>query len=139
MTERWLVPGDDLTDAFNIRRTVFIEEQGFSVSEEMDGRDASSFHLLLYDKDIPVACGRIIVDEDFYIGRVAVIKAIRGTGLGALLMKKLIKRCEGLGAGEIHLGAQRDKRGFYEKMGFSAYGESYMDGHVEHVHMKYIV
>lgn len=36
----------------------------------------------------------------------------------------------------VYLGAQRHATGFYERLGFSAYGEPYMEVNIEHVHME---
>jgi predicted GNAT family N-acyltransferase len=43
------IPGEGtLADAHAVRRTVFIEEQGVSEAEEMDGRDEDTTHFVAY-------------------------------------------------------------------------------------------
>jgi predicted GNAT family N-acyltransferase len=43
------IPGEaTLADAHAVRRTVFIEEQGVSEAEEMDGRDETATHVVAY-------------------------------------------------------------------------------------------
>ena len=46
LRERWLVPGEDLQDAFDVRIDVFCREQGYTVDMELDGLDPLSDHLV---------------------------------------------------------------------------------------------
>ena len=56
--------------------------------------------------------------------------------LGARLLEELLKKAEELGARELHIGAQVQAQGFYEKFGFHTCGEPvYMDVHIPHVDM----
>jgi len=139
---------EDLTDAHVIRKAVFIDEQGVSLEEEIDGTDGACIHLVLYekyDKDDenengkPVATGRIMVtNEDFIIGRVATLKDYRGMGLGKAVMQTLINACIMMGAERVTLGAQIQAVKFYEKLGFVAYGDIYDDAGIPHIHMERI-
>ena len=46
---RWVGRSDDLIQCLEIRRAVFIEEQGVSVEDEVDGKDSKALHFLLRD------------------------------------------------------------------------------------------
>lgn len=71
-----------------IREKVFMKEQGFH--NEFDEIDSYAKHLVLFDKKIPVATCRFFNHEsceDYFIGRIAVIKEYRGKNIGATLLK----------------------------------------------------
>ena len=138
LRERWLVPGEDLQDAFDVRIDVFCREQGYTVDMELDGLDPLSDHLVLYDGELPAATGRLFMigDGPYGIGRVAVRKSYRGQGLGARMLSLLIERAGEKGAAAIELDAQCRAMGFYRKFGFEPMGEEHMDGPIPHKKMK---
>ncbi len=137
----WLKPGDCLEDAFGVRLAVFVEEQGFSAQGEFDQTDNTAHHLVMYDmQNLPVATGRLFSDfhipQAYHIGRVAVHKSLRGTGAGKLLMQEMEKKAAQLGAKRIVLSAQCQARIFYQKCGYTAFGEEYLDEHCPHIDMQ---
>jgi len=136
ITTEWFAGDGDLTDVHMIRRNVFIKEQGVSEEEEMDGTDMEAIHLLVRDGGTPVATGRVIImDDKFYIGRVAVLKEHRGKKYGDFMMRLLIRKAYDMGGAEQHLHAQTQARGFYEKLGFKAVSGEYMEANIPHVDM----
>ncbi len=125
-------------DCKRIREEVFIKEQGFKA--EFDKTDDLAEHVVLYDGNIPAATGRVFVtnaDEDEYtIGRVAVIKAYRGKHIGSILMKELEQKAFSLGAKSILVSSQLQAMGFYRSLGYTPFGEEYFDEHCPHRMMK---
>lgn len=138
MKKIWIAPGEPYPLAQQVRQHVFVEEQGFSPELEFDDADRACFHLVLLQEDgTPVATGRLIEQGDgvYSLGRIAVEKSQRGSGLGGLLVREMIRFAAGLGALELRLGAQSHAVGFYEKQGFTVCGSAYMDEHVPHLPM----
>ena len=83
---------DDIEACRDLRRTVFIGEQGVSEEEEIDDLDPVSIHVLATVDGVPKATARVLIKGDTAkIGRVCVLKDQRGTGLGAALMHKTIE------------------------------------------------
>lgn len=125
---------DDLATCLALRRRVFIEEQGVSEADEVDGRDGDALHVLATLDGAPLGCARIlIVGEVAKIGRVCVVKDARGTGLGAAIIKACLdvaRRQPGLTRAK--LGAQLHALSFYEKLGFAAFGPVYDDAGIPH-------
>jgi len=132
---QWIAPGGDLTDAASIRRIVFVEEQRVSEEEEWDGLDPLCDHIVLYANGKPAATGRIVWGEPVLLGRIAVLREHRGTGLGAEVVNRLVEKAFDKGADEVHLHAQLHARGFYEKLGFTAYGDIYEEAGIPHISM----
>jgi predicted GNAT family N-acyltransferase len=135
IVHQWIAPGGDLTDASTIRRIVFIEEQHVSEAEEWDGLDPHCDHIVLYADGKPAATGRIVWAEPVLLGRIAVLREYRGTGLGAEVVNRLADKAFAKGANEVHLHAQVHARGFYEKLGFTAYGDIYEEAGIPHISM----
>lgn len=128
----------DIPTCQHLRRVVFIEEQGVSVEDEVDGLDPQAIHLLAWDEGRPVGTARILVKGDMgKIGRVCVLPGARGTGLGAALILAALDELRKLpGVREAHLGAQSHATGFYEKLGFAVEGEEFIDAGIPHRHMS---
>ena len=132
---------DDVQACLAIRRVVFIHEQGVSVEEEVDGLDPDATHLLAYRDGQAVGTARILFKgSDAKIGRVAVLKAARGSGLGAALIKAAIDVAKDTpDVSRVVLGAQTHALGFYEALGFSAFGPIYDDAGIPHRDMERVL
>jgi len=118
-----------------VRRAVFIEEQRIVEREEWDDADALSRHVLALDANRDaVGTGRL--DPTGKIGRVAVLPQYRGTGVGAAIMDQLVGLAEALGLQEVHLNAQVDALGFYERLGFRAEGPEFDEVGIPHRRMR---
>ena len=121
--------------AKQIRITVFMDEQGFV--EEFDALDEICTHLVMFDRDIPVAtCRTWLAKDGWHVGRLAVIKAYRGSGLGQDMLEHAERYVRELGGNSISLHAQCRAEAFYRKCGYEPYGEIDYDEGVPHVHMK---
>lgn len=139
--ERVRTPAE-LAQAWSIRRVVFIDEQGVTEAEEIDGRDEESttHHVLARDPaGTPVGTARLLVDRPglVHVGRVAVLARLRGSGVGAQLMDALeeIARSECVDAAgrvRVELSAQETAIEFYRKRGYQIASERYLDARIWH-------
>jgi ElaA protein len=125
---------DDIATCLALRRRVFIEEQGVSEAEEVDGLDPLALHLLAMRDATPVGTARILPEGAVgKIGRVCVLEEARGTGLGAALIRAAVAELRARpGVATAKLGAQLHALGFYERLGFEAVGPVYMDAGIPH-------
>ncbi|WP_440948544.1 GNAT family N-acetyltransferase [Methanosarcina sp. T3] len=127
---------EELEDAFYVRREVFIKEQNVPEAEEIDEADLSSHHVVVYAADRPVATGRLFNNgKTCLIGRISVLKECRGKQIGKLIVEKLLEKAAELEAGDIHIHAQTHAVSFYEKFGFLAYGEPFLEADIKHISM----
>lgn len=128
----------DIAACQRLRRIVFIEEQGVSEADEVDGLDAAAIHLLAWDGDAPVGTARLLVTgATGKIGRVCVLPAARGTGLGAALVRAALDVLRDQpGVTHASLGAQVPATGFYARLGFVAEGEVFLDAGIPHRRMR---
>lgn len=132
------IPGEgDLDDAFDVRRDVFIEEQGVSEAEEWDGKDENSIHYVVYDGDDPVGTARLRTPEDDLakIERVAVEKPSRGRGIGRTLIRVLEEEATDQGCTDVLLHAQTTVEEFYQKLGYETVSGVFLEDGIQHVKM----
>lgn len=125
-------------DAMNIRRDVFMSEQGYK--NEFDEIDGKALHIVIYDNEKPVATCRIYKEGNSYVlGRIAVDKACRGKNLGTVLLAEAEKIVLKKGGKEIILHAQCRVRGFYENSGYEGYGQIGEDEGHPHIWMRKVI
>ena len=125
---------DDALALSTIRETVFIHEQQVPVELEGDGLDADCLHVLAADAaGNPIGTARLLPDG--HIGRMAVLKAWRGRGVGSALLQLLLAEATKLKLERVVLNAQTYAAGFYAKFGFQAVGEEFRDAGIPHVKM----
>lgn len=123
--------------AFNLRREVFVAEQGVPAEEELDEYDLTADHYVLIKDGSVVATTRVIhKEEGAKLSRFAVRKAERGHGVGGRLLAFVLEDLKGRGKPRVFMSAQADKIGFYEKYGFQAYGDEYLECDIVHRMMK---
>jgi Predicted acyltransferase len=127
----------EFCDAVSIRLNVFEIEQGIPCEIEIDEYDKAADHFLITADGIPAGCARMIYkDHDTVkLGRIAVLKEYRKHGIGKALCDFMINEASAKGYKKAMLGAQIQAVGFYEKIGFQSYGDSYLEGGIDHVDM----
>jgi len=145
-----LARADELAEVFALRHEVFVVGQGVPVQIERDELDAGADHVVARVDGVLVGTGRLVrgrIDEDGRlvpgttdavgtVGRMAVTGSARGTGTGRALLDLLVGRAAELGLPAVELHAQVHARGFYERAGFSPFGEVYLEAGIEHVGMR---
>ncbi len=119
----------------SIRRTVFIDEQGVPEAMEWDEHDAASAHFLATaDDGVPIGCARLLPDG--HLGRMAVLSAWRGHGVGRGLLDAAVKAARMHGHTLLRLSAQTHAAGFYARAGFVVVGQEYEEAGIPHVAMQ---
>jgi predicted GNAT family N-acyltransferase len=125
-------------EAMDIRIRVFVEEQGFY--DEFDDTDNVATHLLIHNDDgLAVATCRVFpseAEERFYLGRLAVLKEYRGKGFGSQIVTEAEKHLVSHGCKEILLHSQLQATPFYERLGYTQFGEIENDQGQPHIWMK---
>ncbi|EEA85063.1 GNAT family N-acetyltransferase [Peptacetobacter hiranonis] len=125
------------------RYEVFACEQHIFEENDFDDTDKVSYHVFSYDNDKIVAYLRIIPKEFSYyentgIGRVLVLKEYRRSGLAKKMVYFAIDFItEILKEDSISLSAQEYISSLYEKCGFIAVSDVYLEVGIPHVEMEY--
>lgn len=125
-----------------LRTQVFVEEQGVPADLEWDEDDANALHAVAINRlGMPVATGRLISvgPARARIGRMAVTRVLRGTGLGEQVLQALMQAAVQRGDRDILLHAQCSAEGFYARAGFLPEGEVFEEAGIPHRAMRRIV
>jgi predicted GNAT family N-acyltransferase len=117
-----------------IRFAVFVQEQGVPREIELDEMDAKSLHAVASENGLPIGTARLLPDG--HIGRMAVLKAWRGRGIGGEILARLVERAREAGHRELMLSAQVHATAFYRMHGFVEEGAEYMDAGIPHRNMR---
>lgn len=122
--------------AIDIRKTVFVDEQGFI--DDVDGTDGVASHIVMFDGERAIATCRVFKKQEpdvYMMGRLAVLKEYRGQGLGSVVLSSAEEHARSLGGSYLCLHAQCQARGFYTKCGYYAHGEIEYEQNAPHIWM----
>jgi predicted GNAT family N-acyltransferase len=127
----------DYAEIRRVRFAVFVDEQRVPADIEMDDRDRHCVHVLAHDDSgRAVGTGRIDLDKDGKIGRVAVLADARGTGVGTALMQRLHAVAQHAALGSVWCNAQQSAVPFYLGLGYRITSEPFVEAGIEHVRMQ---
>ncbi|MEW2166354.1 GNAT family N-acetyltransferase [Streptomyces sp. NPDC007084] len=138
----------DREACFRVRKDVFVAEQGVPEDIEYDAYDAGALHVLAVRADgVPLGTGRLLYGPEAAaktggdasvgsLGRLAVTRAARGLGVGAALVRAIEDAARARGLGAVDLHAQTHALGFYERLGYVAYGPEFPDAGIPHRAMR---
>ena len=127
--------------AQQVRTEVFVHEQRIPVEMEWDDADDTAIHALAVNRlGQPVATGRLLQPAPDHpgvarIGRMAVNRVLRGSGLGRDILQALMQAAAQRGDHEVCLHAQRSAEGFYARLGFVPRGEPFEEAGIGHIEM----
>ncbi|MEU7583439.1 GNAT family N-acetyltransferase [Streptomyces sp. NPDC041068] len=139
---------DDLEACFAVRKEVFVVEQQVPEDLEYDTYDAGAVHVLALREDgVPLGTGRLLTGAAAAaknggesgigaLGRLAVTRAARGLGVGASLVGAIEDAARARGLTAVDLHAQTHALGFYERLGYEAYGPEFPDAGIPHRAMR---
>lgn len=118
-----------------LRLRVFTDEQQVPVELEEDEADARALHAVARNaQGIAIATARLLPDG--HIGRLAVAREARRQGLGGQLMQILMEQARARGTREILIHAQTHAEAFYQRLGFTAQGDPFLEAGIPHRLMR---
>ncbi|MFJ4199109.1 GNAT family N-acetyltransferase [Streptomyces sviceus] len=141
----------DREACFAVRKEVFVGEQGVPEDIEYDAYDAVAVHVLAVREDgVPLGTGRLLFGDAAAgktggdasvgsLGRLAVTQDARGLGVGAALVRAVEEAARARGLTAVDLHAQTHALGFYERLGYVAYGPQFADAGMPHRAMRRVL
>ncbi len=129
----------ELYKVLQLRNQVFVLEQ-HCIYLDLDGKDQKALHVLGYKNEELIAYTRIFKPADYAkeasIGRVLVVKNERKHNYGKQIMEAFIMDIKGhFKTSVIQISAQCYLRRFYGDLGFSEFGEEYLEDDIPHIGM----
>ncbi len=116
---------------------MFVGEQGVDAAADRDGRDGDALHLVaLRDGELIGTCRVIVEQGTGRLGRMAVEPELRGQGIGAAILDEAEQASAAAGARRMRLHAQVKARSLYERAGYQATGDVFLEEGIEHVTME---
>ena len=130
--------GADRAAAFAIRREVFVVGQGVPLDDEFDTAENEAEHVLARNAGRAVGTLRCrpYGPSTWKIERVAVTPEARGRGVAGRMLDWLLVRLDGRGVAQTVLHAQLRARSLYERLGFVAEGDVFMEDGIAHQRMR---
>jgi YbgC/YbaW family acyl-CoA thioester hydrolase len=126
------------TDASALRSEIFVAEQGIPMALVWDEADKTALHAVAYNgMGQAVATGRLLqlTPGIGKIGRMAVSRVLRGSGLGRELLAGLMAAARQRGDSQVLLHAQRSAQGFYSQLNFETRGDYFNEVDIPHIEM----
>ncbi|WP_042471275.1 GNAT family N-acetyltransferase [Bacillus ndiopicus] len=129
---------EQLQRAFDIRKKVFVEEQGVPIHLELDEYDKTAYHFIVIDGERTIAAARLREYEPLVgkVERVCVLSEYRGQRLGFLLMEHIEQVAKEKGWEKLKLNAQSYAVPFYEKLQYIVTSPEFLDAGIPHRAME---
>jgi len=131
----------ELKGAFEVRRQVFVEEQGVTEDEEYDGHDSDSLHIVVKDGEKIIGTARVqfLTDRQAKIERMAILKPFRRKGIGSRIMAFLDEELRNRQVENVVLHAQCTVVAFYRSCGFKETGSTFWEAGIKHIKMQRLI
>ena len=139
MELRLITPEDALYPAeLELRFRVLREPLGHTREQVPFPFEAESLHLIAIDAGEVVGCVLFHPEgaEHGRLFQMAVTPSRHGGGAGRALVQRLEAELVRRGFTEVHLHARAPVVPFYEKLGYTVYGEPFVEVGISHRHMR---
>jgi len=130
--------GRELKDAFEVRRRVFVEEQGISESLVFDGHDGEALHMVVKDGQRVIGTARVLflIANQAKLERMAILKPFRRRGIGRRILSFLDTELRNKQVQQVVLHAQSGVVAFYKSCGFAELGLPFWEAGIKHIKMQ---
>ncbi len=129
---------EELRGALEVRRQVFVEEQGVSEDLEYDGLDGEALHIVVKDGERVIGTARVRfpTTNQAKVERMAVLKPFRGRGIGSNIISFLKGELKTKRIEHVVLHAQYVLTAFYKSCGFEETGAPFWEAGIKHIKMQ---
>ena len=134
-----LVESDsELKAAFEVRRQVFVAEQGVPEDLEFDDHENEALHTVAKDGERVVGTARILFlnNRQAKLERMAILKPFRRKGIGSRIIAFLNEELRNREVKRVVLHAQLPVVAFYESCGFEISGTTFWEVGIKHIKMR---
>lgn len=123
--------------AVRLRRAVLRAPLGLDFAQEQLAAEDTDIHLGAFDGETLIGVCILTPYQPgiFKLRQMAVSDAARGTGTGAALLKAAEDASREAGGTRLVLEARLTARGFYERYGYKAFGDEFVQVTLPHISM----
>ena len=135
---QWVINDGELEAAFEVRRRVFVGEQGISEDEELDNLDKEALHMVAKDGDIVIGTARVLflTGNQAKLERMAILKPYRRRGIGGRIIAFVSEELSKKQVEQVILHAQYEVTAFYKSCGFEESGPIFWEAGIKHIKMQ---
>ena len=128
----------ELAELLELRREVFVREQGVPPEMEHDELDITAIHAVARSDGEVIGTGRLMLlpGPEAHIGRMAVRSGLRRQGIGGRVLRFLESEAWALGVPAVLLHAQSYVAQFYRNHGYREEGEQFTEAGIPHIVMR---
>jgi predicted GNAT family N-acyltransferase len=128
----------ELQEAFEVRRQVFVREQGISEDLVFDERDREALHVVVEDGERVIGSARVqfMSGSQAKLERMAILKRYRRKRVGKGMLLFLDAVWKDKQVQQIIIHAQLEVVPFYKLCGFDELGLPFQEAGIEHVKMR---
>jgi len=133
-----LVTSDvELQEAFEVRRQVFVREQGISEGLVFDEHDKEALHMMVKDGDRVIGTARVqfLTNNQAKLERMAILKRYRSKGIGREMLLFLDAVWKDKQVQQVIIHAQFEVIPFYKLCGFDELGLPFREAGIKHIKM----
>jgi len=133
-----VVSDRELEGAFEVRKQVFVGEQGIPEDLELDELDMEAMHVVGKDGERIVGTARVLflAASQAKLERMAILKPFRRRGIGKGIISFLDEEFKNRGTEKVVLHAQCSAVDFYKSCGFEESGSPFWEAGIKHVKMQ---
>lgn len=133
-----VVSDSELKGAFEVRKQVFVAEQGVPEDVELDELDMEAMHVVVKDGERIVGTARVLflAASQAKLERMAILKSFRRRGIGKGIISFLDEEFKNRGTEQVVLHAQCSAVNFYRSCGFEESGLPFWEVGIKHVKMQ---
>jgi len=137
LTYKLMASNADLREAFDVRRQVFVGEQGISEDLVFDNNDRDALHVVVKDGKRAIGTARIrfLGNNEAKLERMAVAKAFRHKGVGRGIIAFLDEELKSKQIQQLVIHAQEGAVEFYKSCGFQESGSPFWEANIKHIKM----
>lgn len=137
LTYKLMASDADLREAFDVRRQVFVREQGISEDLVFDNHDRDALHVVVKDGERAIGTARVrfLGNKQAKLERMAVTKAFRHKGVGRGIIAFLAEELRDKQVQKVVIHAQEGAVEFYKSCGFKESGLPFWEANIKHIKM----
>jgi predicted GNAT family N-acyltransferase len=133
-----VVSDRELKEAFEVRKRVFVEEQGISENLVFDDYDGEALHMVVEDGERVIGTARVLflAANQAKVERMALLEPFRRKGIGRKIISFLDEELRNRQVQLVVLHAQSGVVAFYKSCGFDELGSPFWEAGIKHVKMQ---
>lgn len=130
---------DEYLDSLHLRSSILRAPLGKELSDEDVAGEDQQIHLGFFQNQQLMGCivaKSIRAGQDIKLRQMAIAAEVQGKGLGRRLLRDAESLLRDQGFREIELHARKTAIPFYEKQGYMAVGDIFLEQGIEHIRMQ---